>query len=304
MLAAAARVAVRSSFTIALALLILAVAVLHAATQMRCQALQEALGGSAAPPDYGAAQALAAMGEPGRACLLRALEFGDPSEKAAAAFGLSQYPTRDEEIVSALAAAMDSPFAGVRLEAVCALEVMGPDAATAVPDLVKAGGSADRCVRCAAAQALAQVGPMALPDLGLALSSDDARERESAVLAIHMMGPEAWAGMTDRLEACMADASPSVRVRAARAWLAIPGAPADRAVSALQSVLRSGDVEATLGAVQTVLCLRLGTPRVLRALEWLMGQGDPKVRGAAECALELLAAWDVAPSGAGGAWAG
>lgn len=100
------------------------------------------------------------------------------------------------------------------LTAVTALGELGPDAAKAVPGLIRALGFKNEDVRLNAAIALGRVGKAAVDDLTKSLASDDADVRFYSVWALGWIGPDAKTSANAVMNA-LRDKNDSVRRKAA-----------------------------------------------------------------------------------------
>lgn len=171
-----------------------------------------------------------------------------------AAYLLGQTKSPSPQVVAALAGALSDPQMETRWYAIDALGRFGPDAAAAVPAIVKSLESTvnDATVRRRGARSLGRIGraaKAASPVLAAALASDDRLYRAEAALAL-------W--RIDRDE---------------------------RAVPILLALLREGDVDAAFAAALALAELNDDSSATVNALVQTLGHADADVRQAAAHAL-------------------
>ena len=146
--------------------------------------------------------------------------------------------------VHALAALLQSPDPQTKLRAIDALEDMGPAAAPAIPNLIKALSDV-REVRGGAADVLASIGSAAAPATGaltILLNDEWAGNRAAAARALGSIGPEAREATAALGLALTSDKDAAVRTFSAEA-LGTIGDPA--ALDNLSTAL-GADPEATV----------------------------------------------------------
>lgn len=182
------------------------------------------------PDCYGAAEALARMGEPGAEALAAALKNEDANYAAELELGRA-----GRSAIPSLIRALGDDDADVRRSAAKALGENGSRAASAVPALVDAVKNRSPL----ASEALVQIGPAAIPPLVEMLKSTEWRTREVVSRALGGMGTDA-APATQDLAAALEGGSPQSREAAAWALGRI-GPAAKSATPALKKLLDDGD---------------------------------------------------------------
>jgi HEAT repeat protein len=136
----------------------------------------------------------------------------------------------------------------VRAEVVMALGRIGPEASSAVPDLVPLLGDASVRIRREASRTLGLIGPAAIEPLIASSKSGDIVIREGAIEAFGSIpSPDARANQTvmDRAH----DQAPGVRVAALRS-LARLGLPEDSLLPIVREALRDDDERVRLAVVK------------------------------------------------------
>jgi HEAT repeat protein len=223
-------------------------------------------------PAAAAERLLGLMGEPAVPALLEGLNDKDGiirDRSAGALFHVRELPAK---VIPPLVKLLDDPVMRVRLRAAAVLGQMGPQAAPAVPGLIKAV----KAKNVLAALALGRIGEAAeeaVPALREVLAdtttsikiktysrSDAGHVQQSdlslaaaAARALGQIGPKAVVATPDLMKA-LSDERPAVRVQAAAALGAF-GPEAKKAVPALAATLRE---EGQDRAVQTVAASALG----------------------------------------------
>jgi HEAT repeat protein len=107
---------------------------------------------------------------------------------------------------------LEAPEVGARRDAIAALAALGPDAAAAVPALLKALDDDDTQVRRGAITALGRIGPKAraaVPALTQALEDKNRDYRFLALRALAGIGPESGLGIPELMRAYQLAAPPS-----------------------------------------------------------------------------------------------
>jgi HEAT repeat protein len=164
-----------------------------------------------------AARVLSNLGPSSAPALLEGLKSKDPAMRALCAEALGGMTAPSEEVVKALASALDDSHANVSQQAAFALGQIGESAKSALPQLLtvlKKRQTAPELLRLAA-QAIGEMGPAAkeaIPELRDALKSEDALIRKAAAQALGGIGPQAKdaaAALTDL------ERDPDVHVRRA-----------------------------------------------------------------------------------------
>jgi HEAT repeat protein len=155
--------------------------------------------------------------------------------------------------VPALVPALDDPSPPVRLRALWALAVLGPDARAAVQPVGACLQDDDPRVRLLAAQTLTAMGPHARPAVPLlakALRDPDAGVRLQAAWALHAVGTDTLG----QLLAVLQDGDAAVRLSAVQGLAAFAERP--EALEALAGALQHSD--ATVRAIAAGMLVRLG----------------------------------------------
>ena len=155
--------------------------------------------------------------------------------------------------LEALIAAVADTDPDVAVNAIDALDKLGPLANDAVPALIKALGSADEAVRWHAERALGAIGPdakEAVPELIKALDDESATVKAYAAFALGAIGDPAEPAV-EKLIALAFDADPLVRRASLRALRSI-GAPAEKMQPLCLKVLEEGDPAVVLPMLQSL----------------------------------------------------
>jgi HEAT repeat protein len=206
--------------------------------------------------------------------------FRDAAAKALAQIGLSAVP--------ALTEALKDEDVNVRAGVSYALGRIGPDAMSAVPQLIntlknwpKASKLENDYVRDTAANALVNIGSAAVPKLIEALKMQNVDVRGGAAYALGRIGPRAKAAVPTLIEALKASHE-YVRSSAADALGRI-GPAAKPAVDALIEALRDGAGEVRSGAAYALG--QLGDKKAIPVLINSLQDQHEHVRGSAASAL-------------------
>jgi HEAT repeat protein len=187
----------------------------------------------------------------------------------------------------ALRRGLSDPVVAARLQAVEALETLGPGAAPAVPELIRTLRDPDRFVRWAAARTLGKIGPgeaaVAVRPLGRLLHDHDLDVDLAAATALDRLGPAAHDAVPDLIRAL--GASDAEKRRATIRTLTSIGTAATPAVPGLGRAL--SDPEAGVRHDAAVLLGKLGPAAAAAepALQRALADSDPDVRQAVSAAL-------------------
>jgi len=217
-----------------------------------------------------AAVALAAIGPPSVAPLVRVLTGEPAARRAGAAFALGRMDREAADALRPLTGALGDPDAAVRENAAEALGRLGPEASAAVPAVVHLFSDPDPYVQGKAADAAAGIGPGAIPALVGALGERDPNVRWCAAIALGRLGAAAREAVP-ALTRALADGDVNVRWCATVALGAI-GPAAAAAVGPLMEALHDNDEDVRWGANDALARI---DPASLR------GTGDWRAVGAA-----------------------
>ena len=184
--------------------------------------------------------------------------------------------------------ALADPECAVRYQAVEALGAIGPDAAPAVPALVRAFDDQDESVRGKAADALGQIGAAAVPALIEVVHRRDAELRCHAITALGGAGPAAAAAIPDLVRA-LADPDEEIRTAAA-AGLGQIGHGPEVAVAIPGLIAAQQDSDRFVRQNATAALGEFGTSdaRIIPALAAAMRDRDRPVRFAASESLQAI----------------
>ena len=282
--------------------------------------LRDELKRGPAPARLGAAQALGAAGEPGRAALselLGGLEDADPLLRATCIGSLAALGIPAKEYAEALFVLIEDPDEKVRAAAVSAagkieknqraqlvpilrrsladssveirraasssLAAMGTDAAAARPDLRAALKDADSAVRGLAARALGSMGgngEALIAELLVLVGEKETSVRLAAVEALGGFTEGADAAAASLLELATEDKEPEVLRLASIETLARIGGPA-AAQDVLASLLRESPVKVRLASARALVHCRRDNEAAVASLAVAVGDENPDVRRAA-----------------------
>ncbi|MGP0064127.1 MAG: HEAT repeat domain-containing protein [Isosphaeraceae bacterium] len=218
--------------------------------------------------------------------VIEALELwkgGNPSARHRGLRRLERLGPRAAAAVPSLIPSLTDPDPTIRRETAEILEEIGEPAQAAVPALLAALGDSERDVRKMAARALGSIKPdpkVAIPALVASIRAGRDRRCLEAISTLGTLGEPAVPALIDFL----GDNEPGVSRLAARALAAIgPGARA--AIPALIEAQRRLDHEERQRVAEALA--RMG-PATVQPLVLALRDRDPKVRGGAARALELL----------------
>jgi serine/threonine protein kinase/HEAT repeat protein len=194
-----------------------------------------------------ALQALSRVGPDGRdqavSSLLAALRSPKADVRRDALAALEGIRWFGPSQVPALQTALADPSAEVRRFAAATLGNLGREAEPAVPALLDALRDPDAGVAQAAADALVKTEPsaeLALPTLTRLVESPDKGVRQRALVVLTKLGPDARDKVRPLLLKALRDDDPGVR-RPALQWLAANGRPTRADLPQLKAALRSTD---------------------------------------------------------------
>lgn len=157
--------------------------------------------------------------------------------------------------VQALAAQLGDASVETRRAALETLEILGPDAVGATPELVTALGDQDKFVRWAAARTLGKLGPITedavVPALALLLTDADLDVRQAAATALQRLGTAAKAAAPD-LRRTVGATDAELRVAAIRALGAVSGPDVQAAIPDLTAALGDADARVRQVAAQAL----------------------------------------------------
>jgi len=191
----------------------------------------------------------------------------------------------------ALRKGVSDPVPAARIQAVEVLETMGPAAAPAVPELIKALGDTDRFVRWAAARTLGKVGTeeagqAVLPLAGL-LHDPDLDVDLAAATALERFGPKARDAVPSLVRALKA--SDVKKREAAIRTLTSIGTDARSAIPALVAALADPDVPVRRHAAELLGKFGAAATSALPALQRALADPDSGVRQDVSAALLKIA---------------
>jgi HEAT repeat protein len=206
--------------------------------------------------------------------------------------------------------------ATVRTAAARSLAIIGTNACSAIPQLIRALSDPDRAVSMAAAAALARIGTPAINPLIAASKDNSPAARQRAVYALGLIGPDTAAAIPDLL-ARLKDPDDQVRSSAAFSLSAIgPAAlpaildavshqtglvrqgaakalafgfpPRRRAVPPLLEMLKDPDPASRVQAIQSLAAIAGSDTSTVATLEGSLNDSNILVRDAAGHALAKL----------------
>jgi HEAT repeat protein len=208
---------------------------------------------------------------------------------------VSSLPKEPEGVpttVRALAAQLAEPNVETRRAALETLEALGPDAAPAIGELVRALGDSDKFIRWAAARTLGKIGPMQEQAVVLALAQlltdGDLDVRLAAAAALERWGAAAKAAEPD-LRRCVGSTDAELRRAALRALGAIGGPEAHAAIPEATAALADADARVRYTAARVLgkfgPVAKDATPALRQALE---DESAEVQRAAGEALLNIL----------------
>jgi len=207
----------------------------------------------------------------------------DPVERSRAAQLLGQQG--GPLAIAPLIAALDDTDPRVRRNVASALGEIGPDAAPAVPALMKAmAGDDDDSVRANSSLALGAIGSAASADLIVAVRSANKEVRGSAFRALEAMGPEAVDVLPD-LIAMFGDPDFEARQGATQVLIAIGPAT----VPAARRALADPNPKIRMAALELLGKLGPQATEAWSEIVVALADPDPRVREAAVTAAPLVA---------------
>ena len=206
-----------------------------------------------------------------------------------AAESLTLFGPQAAVAVPALVRACSDESEKVRRKAVGTLASIGPTAEIAVPTLVDVLlFDESAAVRDQAEIALAKIGPASLPFLRKLSASEDEERRFSAVRGVRLMGVAAR-GAESTIRARLTDPSPRIRVEAAgAAWEVLRNSSA--AIPVLLAEFGSEDRQLRILAYRRLLAMGEAAQRAIPQLKNMAVGADPVARQTAEKALRQLTA--------------
>jgi HEAT repeat protein len=262
--------------------------------------------------------------------ILQALQSDDPVLKSGAARALAELKTESDEAVAALVEVLDEsdPYVignaidalaslgprsvddleetlqnpGLRKYAVRIIYRLGPEAAEAVPMLVKALGTTtdspeDRTFRQEVHYALAAIGTQAsaaVDELIKSLGDEDLRMKGSAAYALGKVGPAAEPAVAKLVEIVkQGEKEGDLRLQRVGVWALLKIRPGNEkleefAVPLLVSALSSEEELARIEAALTLGELGEIAKPAVEDLQRLLEDESQAVRGAAQQALQAL----------------
>ncbi len=205
--------------------------------------------------------------------------------------------------VPALVTMLRTGRATVRVRALTALEKVGPKAAAAIPELLRALEDRDEAVRAAAAETMGAVGAgpranAAMIPLLEALRDEDPIVRQQAAEALSQIGTgerRELPGLIDAMRKSavppllqsLGDEDPFVRRHAARALGKI-GAASDQVVPALVRALKDPERLTRISAIEALGAVGPPATSALDDLGRLRNDQDPEIRSSAEAAIRAI----------------
>jgi HEAT repeat protein len=202
-------------------------------------------------------------------------------------------PEALEGVLLLVAKQVTDPDVETRLAAVGVLETLGPAAAPAVPQLIRAAGDKDRFVRWAAGRTLGGIGQSAGPEavtaLARLLADREVDVRLIAARALERYGPTAAPAVPELIRAALPDGAGEVRLAALRVLERIGSPEATPALAVLETALSDPDARLRQAAARTLGSLGPAALPVTDALERARNDSDAEVqRAAAEALLRVL----------------
>jgi HEAT repeat protein len=223
----------------------------------------------------------------------------NPGEDAAlrrlAAEGLGIIGPDAANAIPALIRAAGSDDDNLRRHAIVALGAMGERGVPALPTFVHAlAFDSSPAIRDAAADAMARIGPGAVPVLIGLLDDNDAEVRWRAAIALGTMSALARSALP-RLEHALQDGTDEVRISAAESiWKIEP--TADRAACAAAGLLTSPDRRIRMRSLKLLVEMGSNARGATGQIRLLLTDRRPYVQQIARKALEKLSMSDADPS--------
>jgi S1-C subfamily serine protease len=188
--------------------------------------------------------------------LFEALKDKNQLISRTAAAALEKVPPLKDDLPMLRAACKNSREpAKVREEAAKALAQLGPDARSALPDLLAMLKDSNESVRLAALAAVTAIGPQAqdVSALSEGLSSPSTAVRERTMQALARLGPDARDAVP-ALKTALKDREKAIKLQAAQTLEAV-GPAAKDAIPALTEALKDADTEVGLASARALLKL-------------------------------------------------
>jgi HEAT repeat protein len=195
-----------------------------------------------------------------------------------------------KEAVPVLAKRLSADEVRARLASLYVLETLGPEAAPAAGEVVRALRDRDPFVRWGAARALGRMAlkgeaaGKAVAGLAPLLKDDNADARLGAAAALQRYGAAAR-GAVAELSAAVKEGDDEVRLRAIAALAAIGPEAGKDAVAALVKALQAGEPDVRAAAAGALGQVAPGDKAAREALRKALDDPDAEVRGAASAAL-------------------
>jgi HEAT repeat protein/S1-C subfamily serine protease len=231
-----------------------------------------------------AAQALGEMGDSARLAfsfLFQALKDKNQVVRRAASDALERVPPHKDDLAVLRQACKDGKeTVEVRIQATKALAKLVGDARPAVPELVGMLREKDDTVRMAALAALTIIGPDAadVPALAEGLKSSNGEVRRLTMQTLGRLGAKAKAAVP-QLTAALKDTEKATRLQAVLTLEAM-GAAAKDAIPALTDSLKDGELEVGAAAARTLFKLGEGKAALGFLVDMLKGSNADHKRAA------------------------
>lgn len=235
------------------------------------------------------AEALAQLGRPVVASLMRAVESPEPRVRRGAALALGQIRPPAPGTVRKLTVGLVDPDPEVRATFLASIGFLGPRAGEAVPAVRALLGDKSAEIRIQAVEVLARSAPRderLLDDLTALLDDADARVQRRAIDTIHSLGPPGRKALTVAV-AKLESQDRDVRLAAAE-LIGSHGQAAAEAVPALTSLLDDPSPELRAIVAQTLGKLGKAAQPAFARLASLLGTEHARVREAAASSLGSL----------------